>query len=296
MSTVAAPPPAAVRASRRVRLPGVGWVGLAIVAAFVAVGIAGPALAPYGVHALAGDQLARPGGAHLLGTNSVGQDVFSQMLVGTRVSLLVALLAGGGTLLIGATVGMLAGWLGGRVELVLMRVVDVFLVVPRIPLVVVVAAYAGSSLPVIAAIIAATSWPPSARVIRSQVLSLRGRAHLRASTGFGAGTFHVLRRHVVPELSLLLTAGLVAAVERAIALEAGLAFLGLGDPSRESWGAIMRDALAFEALFFTPAWWWWLLPPVVALCILLLGVTLIGVALEERINPRLARHVAGGTR
>ncbi len=281
-----------LRALRAPRLPRLGWLGLAVVVGFVLLAVSSP-LAPYGPHAAAGAPLEAPSSDHLLGTNGVGQDVFSQVLSGARVSLLVAFLAGGGSLLLGAVAGLLAGWLGGWVEAAVMRIVDVFLVIPRLPLLIVLAAYVGSSVRNITLIIALTSWPPGARVVRSQVLSLRSRMHLRAAVGFGAGTVYVLRRHVVPEISLILAAGFVAAAERAVVLEAGLAFLGLGDPSQESWGGIMRDALAFSSLFLTSAWSWWLLPPVVAVTMLLLGITFLGVAIEERVNPRLRRHVVG---
>jgi peptide/nickel transport system permease protein len=126
--------------------------------------------------------------------------------------------------------------------------------------------------------------------VRSQVLSLRRRAHIKAAVGFGATTGQVLRRHILPEVGLILTAGLVSAAGRAVAFEAGLAFLGLGDPSRASWGAILRDANDFGGIFFTDAWKWWLVPPLVAISLLLLGVTFVGVGLEQRINPRLTRH------
>lgn len=278
------------------RSRGIGWVGLALVGGFLVLAASAPLLAPYGVHELAGDPLEAPSRAHLVGTNAVGQDLASQLLAGTQASLLVALVAGAGTLAVGAAVGMLAGWVGGATEAVLMRIVDVFLVIPRLPLMIVLAAYAGSSLWSIALIIALTSWPPGARVIRSQVLSLRSRAHLRAAVGFGARTLYVLRRHIVPEVGLILVAGFVLASERAVVLEAGLAFLGLGDPSRESWGGIMRDALDFSSLFLTSAWSWWLLPPIAAVSLLLLGLTFLGIALEERVNPRLARHVGGASR
>lgn len=276
------------------RLGGIGWLGLALLAAVVLAATLGGVLAPYGVHALAGEPLEAPSGAHLLGTNSIGQDVLSQLLAGARSSLLVALVAGGGSLALGALVGIVAGWLGGIVEALLMRIVDILLTIPRLPLLIVVGAYAGSSLWTVAAIIAATSWMAGARILRGQVLSLRSRAHLLAAAGFGAGVLYMLRRHLVPELALILVAGFVAAAERAVMLEAGLAFLGLGDPTRKSWGSMMRDALGFSSLFLTNAWEWWLVPPVAALAVFLLALTFVGVALEDRINPRLRRHAAGG--
>jgi len=276
--------------TRASQFPAIGWVGLAIVAVFVGLALAGPWLTPYRTTQLAGNPLEPPSAAHLLGTNGVGQDLASQFLNGARVSLFVAVLAGGGTLLIGALVGMVAGWAGGVVDAILMRIVDLVLVVPKVPLLIVIGTYAGPSLPVISLIIALTGWPPTARIVRSQVLSLRRRAHIKAAVGFGASSGQILRRHILPEVGLILVAGLVGAAGRAIAFEAGLAFLGLGDPTRASWGAILRDANDFGGIFFTNAWKWWLVPPLLAISLLLLGVTCVGVGLEHRINPRLSRH------
>lgn len=291
------PPPAPDAADegrgghRRRPFPAIGWVGVAIVGIFVALALTAPYIAPYRVIELAGDPLEPPSGGHLLGTNGVGQDLMSQLLSGARVSLFVALLAGGGTLLIGAALGMIAGWAGGTTDAVIMRVVDLVLIIPKIPLLIVLGTYAGPGLSILAIIIALTSWPPTARVVRAQVLSLRRRAHVKAAVGFGASSGQVLRRHILPEVGLILLAGLVGAGGRAITFEAGLAFLGLGEPTRASWGAILRDALDFGGLFFTDAWKWWLVPPVVAVSLLLLGVTFLGVGLEQRINPRLTRHM-----
>lgn len=267
-----------------------GWFGGAVVAIVVVAAVLAPLLAPYRPTALAGRPLHPPDWTHPLGTNGVGQDVLSQLVFGARVSLLVAVLAGMGTLVVGALVGLVGGWVGGRTDAGLMRVTDVVLAIPRLPLLIVVGAYLGPTLMNISAVIALTFWPAGARVVRSQVLSLRRRAHLTAAVGFGATTWHVLRRHVIAEVGLILAAGLVASAERAVMLEAGLAFLGLGDPTRTSWGAIMRDALDFQALFYTEAWLWWLVPPVATLTLLLLGITFLGIGLEERINPRLSRH------
>lgn len=292
--TAVAEAPVALQAPTGVRreptMGALGWAGVAIVGAFAVLAVLAPSISPYRTTALSGRPLEAPGSEHLLGTNSVGQDVLSQLLSGARVSLFVAAVAGGGAVLIGALVGMVAGWLGGIVDAVLMRFVDVVLVVPKVPLLILVGALVGPALGSIALIIALTSWPPGARVVRSQVLSLRRRAHMKAAVGFGAGTVHMLRRHVAPEIGLILAAGLVAAAGRAVMLESGLAFLGLGDPSRASWGSIMRDALDFAVLFETDAWRWWLLPPLAAVSLFLLGIAFVGVGVEARLNPRLARH------
>lgn len=275
------------------RSPAIGWVGAVIVGAFVLLALSAPMIEPYRPTALSGGPLEAPSARHLLGTNRIGQDLASQMLEGARSSLLVAVVAGSGTLLLGATVGLLGGWWGGWPDQALMRLVDVCLATPRLPLLVVMGLYAGGDLIVVALVIAVVFWPGPARAVRAQVLSLRRRAHVKASIGFGAGTWHILRRHVLPEISLILAAQLIAAMGRAILLEAGLAFLGIGDPARLSWGTIMQSARQAPGLYYTSAWLWWMLPPLVAIVAVLLGMTFLGIGVEQRISPRLARHVSG---
>jgi peptide/nickel transport system ATP-binding protein/peptide/nickel transport system permease protein len=264
--------------------------GGAFVATFVVLAAFGDRLAPYRATALAGRSLQPPGSGHLLGTNLLGQDVFSQLLVGARVSVQVAVLAGVGSVLVGGIVGVVAGWFGGLTDAALMRFTDVVLVLPRLPLLLLVGALTGGSATSLGIVIALTFWPVTARVLRSQVLTLRTRTHVRAATGFGAGTWHQLRVHVLPDLALLAVAELIAAAARAVVLQAGLAFLGVGSVSRPSWGTMTRDAIGYRGLFVTPAWKWWLVPPVVAVVVLVMGIALLGTAAETRLSPRLARH------
>jgi len=279
-------------ARRRPGLGAAGWAGLGIVGAFVLFALAAPWLAPYRVTALAGDPLQGPTLRHLFGTNSVGQDVASQLLAGARTSLTVAVVAGGGTVLIGSVIGGLAGWTGGLPGALAMRLADLILAIPGVPLLIVIAAYTRPSGTSLSTTIALTSWPLYARIVRAEVLSLRARGHIRAAVGVGATTGHAIRAHIAPELSPILVVALVGAAERAITIEAGLAFLGLGS-GHVSWGSLIRDALAFRGLFFTRAWTWWLLPPVLAISLVLVGVALVGTAVDERVNPRLARHPGG---
>lgn len=271
-------------------VPVAGVVGGIIVAGFGVVAAVAGRLAPYRPSALSGDPLQAPGAGHLLGTNLLGQDVASQLILGTRVSLSVALLAGLGTILLGGLVGVTAGWFGGWTSAVLMRVTDLILVLPKLPLLLLAGGLTGGSVTTLSILIAATFWPMSARILRAQVLSLRTRTHVTAATGFGAGAWYQLRRHILPDLALLALADLIPAAGRAVALQAGLAFLGVGDPTQPSWGAMMRDAVNFPALFITPAWTWWLIPPVVTLVTLVVGMTLVGTAAENVLIPRLSRH------
>jgi peptide/nickel transport system permease protein len=267
-----------------------GAVGTAILGVYVLLLLFGSRLASFRPTELAGRSLESPGGDHLLGTNVLGQDIASQLILGARASLTVALLAGVGTVLLGGLVGILAGWFHGWGDAVLMRVTDLVLVVPKLPLLLLLGALTGGSVVTLSIVISLLFWPTAARILRSQVLSLRTRTHVRAATGFGAGTWHQLRRHVLPDLGLLFVAEFIPAAGRAVGLQAGLAFLGVGDPTLPSWGAMIRDAVAFRGVFITEAWKWWLAPPVIALVLLIVAITLLGSAAERRLSPRLARH------
>jgi len=280
--------PGLALAAPATRVPVVTGAGVGAAAGVALVGVAilavlfGDQLATFRATELAGSSLEAPSREHLLGTNLLGQDVASQLILGTRSSLLVALVAGAGTVLVGGIVGILAGWFRGWFDATLMRVTDLMLVIPKLPLLLLVGALAGGSALTLAFLIALLFWPVAARVLRAQTLSLRGR--------FGAGPGHQLRRHIVPALALLVVAEFIPAASRAVAMLAGLAFLGVGDPTEPSWGGIMRDAVAYRGLFVTPAWTWWLLPPIVAVVMLVVAITLIGVGAERRLNPRLGRH------
>lgn len=279
-------PPASARRARVAGVVGAICVGVVVVAfAF------GGRLAPYRATALAGPSLQSPRSTYLLGTNLLGQDVLSQLILGTRVSVEVALLAGMGTVVLGGLVGVTAGWFRGFTDAVLMRITDLVLVIPKFPLLLLAGALTGGSVTALSLLIALTFWPVAARVLRAQVLTLRGRTHVRAAAGFGAGSWHQLRHHILPDLALLGVAEFIGAAARAVVLQAGLAFLGVGSVTQPSWGAMTRDALAYRGLFVTSAWKWWLLPPVVAVMFLVTGIALLGTAAERHLSPRLARHV-----
>lgn len=267
-----------------------GVLGGVILAIYVGMMFFGSQLAPFRATELAGRSLESPGGNHLLGTNILGQDLASQLILGARASLLVALLAGLGTVLVGGIVGILAGWFPGWFDSVLMRATDLTLILPKLPLLLLIGALTGGSVLGLSLVISLLFWPTAARILRSQVLTLRTRTHVRAATGFGAGTWHQLRRHILPDLGLLSVAEFIPAAGRAVGLQAGLAFFGIGDPTRPSWGAMIRDAIGYRGVFITDAWKWWLAPPVIALVLLILAITLLGTAAERRFSPRVARH------
>ena len=265
----------------RLVLAGGGLLLAAGVAAVLA-----PVLAPYDPRALVGEPLQPPSTAHLLGTNDIGQDIFSQVVWGARPSLTVAVGAGVLAVVTGLSVGVGAGLAGGKADTVAMRVVDLFLALPVLPLLVVIAALAGASRLILVLVIGLVRWPEIARVARGQTLTLRHRGFVEAAQGFGASLLYLLRRHLAPALGPIIAAGMVTVATVAVLMEAGLAFLGLADPTAVSWGLMLNRALLFPGLYYSALWTWWVLPAGLAISVVVLGLTLVGVGLEPTFNPR----------
>ena len=273
---------------KRLRSPLV-LIGGGVLAAVAAAAVLAPVLAPYDPHALAGDALQPPSGKHLLGTNNIGQDILSQLIWGSRTSLVVALGAAGLAVAAGIAVGITAGLLGGAVDVLAMRVVDLFLPIPRLPLLVLVAALVGASRVALIVLIAVMTWPVVARLLRSQTLSLRRRGFVSAARGFGGGVGYVVRRHLLPAVAPIAASSFILIAGNAILLEASLAFLGLSDPTGVSWGLMLNRALLHPGLYFTDVWLWWVLPTGFAIGLAVMGVAFLGVGLEPVLNPRWRR-------
>ncbi|MGI8807043.1 MAG: ABC transporter permease [Acidimicrobiales bacterium] len=260
--------------------------GAAIIVALVTTATLAPALAPYDPRALAGDALQPPSAAHLLGTNNLGQDILSQIIWGARDSLTLAVGAASLAVVAGILIGVGAGLLGGIADVVAMRLVDLFLAVPRLPLLILVATLVGANRTSLTVIIGTMTWPVLARKLRSQTLSLRSRGFVGAARGYGGGLFYVMRRHVVPALGPLVIASFILVASNAILLEASLAFLGLADPTGTGWGLMLNKALLDPGLYFTSVWLWWVLPAGFAVTLAVLGFSFLGVGLEPILNPR----------
>lgn len=261
--------------------------GVAITAALAVLAVFAPLLSPYDPGAIAGDALERPSARHLLGTNDIGQDILSQIVSGARSSLLVAVAAAALAVALGVLVGTQSGLLGGAVDTVCMRVVDLFLAVPALPLIVLVAALAGPNRLTVILIIGLFGWPGVARMVRSQVLTLRQRGFVAVARGLGGGRSYVMRKHLVPALGPLIVSNFVNRAGIAIILDAGLAFLGLSDPTAVSWGQVLFRALGHRGLYSSMLWTWWVLPAGLAVTVAVLGFTFLGVGLEPRLNARL---------
>ncbi len=263
-------------------------VGAALLSVFVATALLAPWFAPFGPSERSGTPFDRPSGTHLLGTDDVGKDLWSLLLHGTRTSLVIgigtALLAIGAGAAVGSTAGLVRGW----VDTVLMRLVDVVLALPFLPLLIVASTFAGRSIGTQIVLIAALTWARPARLIRSATLEARTRGHVEVAEGMGATRWRLLWRHLSVGAAPLLIPLFLRAAMGAILLEASLAFLGLGDPSRASWGTTLYWANVRSA-FLTDAWRWWVVPPGVAIAVLVVSFGLLGVAIERRLNPAAER-------
>ena len=264
----------------------IGLVGAIFVLGLVLMAVFAGQLSPYDPTERVARPFLEPSAEHPLGTNDIGQDLFSELVHGARISLTVGVVAAIVSLIIGTTVGLLAGFYPRRLGRLLMRGVDVILVLPFLPLLIILAAYLGRSLFTTIIVIGLLSWAGSARVIRSQVLSLTERDYVLAARSMGASDRHIVTRHVLPRVLLLAIGVFVSATAGAILLEASLSFLGLGDPLQKSWGTMLYWAQVRGA-FLTPAWLWWVLPPGLLIAAAALGFALLGFSVEQRINPRL---------
>lgn len=226
-----------------------------------------------------------PGPGHLMGTDASGHDILRLLARASATSLAIGIAAALGATLIGALVGCAAGYWRGLVDELLMRLTDIFLLIPTLPLVVVLGAYLGPGVGHITLLIALTAWPATARVVRARVLSLREAPFVINARSMGAGSAYLIARHILPNCGELLQAKASLAVAGAMLAEAGLGFLGLGDPIHPSWGSMIHDAFIAGAL--VNGYWWWILPPMGLISLFVAGFNL---AAGTAFNPRRAQR------
>ncbi|MCX0246212.1 MULTISPECIES: ABC transporter permease [Streptomyces] len=267
-------------------------IGLGILLFFVLIAIIGPWIAPYDPSAMSQDLLEAPSGSHWFGTTQTGQDVLSQILVGTRGVLVVGFVAGILATALSVLIGVTAGFLGGLADEALSLLSNVFLVIPGLPLIIIIASFvtdAGDLL--IAFVIALTSWAWGARVLRAQTLSLRRRDYVEAARATGEPTWRIILFEVMPNLTAVIASGFVGTVIFAILSEITLAFIGVADISNWNWGTVLFWAQSSQAL--AQGAWWWFVPA--GLCIALLGMSLalINFGIDEFVNPRLRTETGG---
>lgn len=268
-----------------------GLFGLVVLVLFLLIAVFAPLIVdPQGVEVTraTGGVLEGPSAQFPLGTDDKGRSVLTLLIFGARVSLFVGVLATAFSVVVGTLVGLMSGFFEGWPARILFRLTEWFLVIPFLPLALVLATVLGRSLLTIAIVIGVGTWPGTALLIRSQTLSIKERPYLDRARVLGAGRWHLMSRHVLPNVMPMVFAYTTLTVAIAILTETTLSFLGLGDPTRVSWGSMLDDAFGVGAM--TTGAWWFIVPPGVCVALVVLSFTLVGQALEEIFNPRLRRR------
>jgi peptide/nickel transport system permease protein len=297
--TVAA---AAVRPGRRVLMQRLtrnrtALAGLIMLIGVIVMAVLAPWLAPYDPYApqvvSIGQIYQPPSLEHPFGTDDAGEDVLSNFIYGSRVSLTVGFFASFISIAIGGLIGISSGYLGGRVENLLMRFTDIMLVIPDLPLAIVLVALTKPNLANIILVIGILGWTSTARLVRAQTLSVKERKFVLRARAIGASNTHIVSRHILVLVLPLLVANTVLVISLAVLNESTLSFLGLSDPTLVSWGQMLNYALSRGAM--SAGAWWALVAPGLGIVWLVLGCTLLGHGLERILNPRLDAHHLGST-
>lgn len=282
---------AIVQFLRTVSATPTGRIALGVCVACALLALFAPWIAPFDPdqkHYDAAGKLLRisdPTFKHWLGTTSLGRDVLSQMIWGARPAMLVGLIVAVGSAVIGANIGLLAGYYGGRFDNLLMRFTDIVMGVPFLPFVIVVLSISGKSLTSLILAMTLIMWRASARIVRAQVMSIKQMPFVAAARITGASDLAILYREIAPNIVPLALVNMAFALAWAITTEASIGFLGFGDPNVISWGSIIYDAFASQAMYRAP---WWVAPPGIAIMVLVSSVYLVGREYERVVNPRLA--------
>ena len=262
--------------------------GLFLSIFFAVITLLGPELAPFDPWDISFAPISPPSARHFLGINDGGQDIFSELLFAVRNTASFGLLSGIIALAFGIIVGLIAGWLRGLVDMILMRIADVLLAIPAIMILVLTAALFRPSPWILALILSGLMWPSISKAIRAQTLTLRESLHIKSAAQIGGGNLYIIRRHLMPEMFPLYLIGFSEKARIAMFMEASLAFLGLFDPSRKSLGMMISYALKY---YYMDIWWNWLLPPIACLSLLIMAVTFLAISLEKVLDPRLKEIV-----
>lgn len=268
-----------------------GLVGFGIITVIVVLALLAPIIAPYPYNYGLGviDPLLPPSPLHWLGTNQRGEDIFSQILYGGQISLLVGFTASAIAALVGTLIGLVAGYFRGFLDTVLMRITDVFLCLPTLPLMMIFLMMLGRGVQNIILVIAILGWVGTARMVRSEALSLRERPLTEAAHALGAGDGYIITKHILPNTLPLILANVVLGVVNAILSEAGITFLGFGDIyGQPSWGTVLFWASRGAAL--VNGYWWWLIPPGLLILLTALGFTFVSHSADKVVNPRLRKR------
>jgi len=274
------------RAFRTLWSNGKARLGIVILAAMILIAILAPLLAPHSPTSTSFTPYEGPSSSNWLGTTGNGNDVFSQIVYGARVSLLVGLVAGAAATLVAMTVGLIAGYRPGVIDEVLSFLTNLALVIPGLPLMIILAAYVPNrSIWTIVIVVALTSWATGARVVRSQATSIREREYVTSAVFSGEGLFRIVFREILPNMTSLVAGSFFSAATAAVMAEASLEFLGLGNPNTVSWGTILYYAQQQNAMLTGS--WVLVFAPGLMIALLAVSFTLVNFGVDALSNPRL---------
>jgi peptide/nickel transport system permease protein len=261
-----------------------GFAGFAIITLFLITAVFAPFLGTVNPTASGEVEnlLQPPSSQFWFGTDDLARDIWSQTIFGSRISLTIGFVAALITVISGTLLGLLAGYYGKMLDEVLMRIVDFFMMLPELPLMIVLAAVLGPSMWNIILVVSLVSWPTTARVVRSQVLSLKERPFVESSRCIGASNFQLMFSEILPNVVPLMFAQAVIMITEAIYAEAVLSFLGLGDPTSISWGMMLHSV--FESGVIAESYWW-VIPPIVSIVALIVSFSLLGTAVSDILEP-----------
>ncbi len=264
-----------------------GKAGMAVVCVVLFLGIFSDLLSVHPYNLPSGSAFEAPGPVHWLGTDDLGIDLWAQICFGARVSMIIgfgtALLAGIG----GSLIGICSGYFGGLIDKIVMRVTDIIIVLPDLPTMIVLGAFFGPGIRNIIIVLALFSWTVPARIVRSKVLSVKEEKYVVAAKSYGAKFWHLTIRHFLPNILPVVMVSVIRLFSKAIVAEAGLAFLGLGDPTSKSWGLILNHAVNFRGIYFTDYWKWWIVGPSAAIMLLVTAIAFICRDVEKIVNSKI---------
>lgn len=268
------------------RSKAIGRTGAIILVMLVLVAVFAGSLAPYSPYEQVGSPFSKPGEEFWLGTNDIGQDIFSELIYGTRNSLAVGMLSAFLSMAIAVLVGVTSGWYGGKTDRLLMKVTTFFLTIPFLPVVIILAAFSKGSIWSMSCILGLMSWPVVARILRSETIKIKKSPYILMIQGMGASDLYVILHHIFRELlPLILYRGIIR-VKSGILAEASMSFLGLGNPVAKSWGSMIFYAQSNNALL-TEAWIWWIIPPGLCICLVSMGLMMVAYGVEAKNDARM---------
>ncbi|MFZ1897381.1 ABC transporter permease [Methanoregula sp.] len=261
------------------------WVSVAVLCIYIGIALAAPLIAPLGPTAITGKPLQPPDNRHIFGTNNIGQDIFAQLVFGSRITLLFGFFSALFSVIISTGIGIVIGYYGGLVDEIVCRAIDIFMPIPMFPLLIVLTTFFSPGVIEVSLLMGILGSVYGIRIIRMQVLSLARTNFVEGARAIGASDFQIMYRHILPNVMPIVMVKFVSASQHLLVMGVGLSFIGLWDTSTIDWGTMIQNAYSQGGLAL--GLWWWILPPGIAVIGISLALAMIGYSFEERFNPRV---------